>query len=534
MTLHSGFMSPCVVGLWSCAVAGVALAAPAPGDPFEVAIEETGARVAVVFHYCPAGKIRPGKPQLVDKDAAPKDHAPSGNTNPLATVLSGVVEMRPFHISETEVTIEQFRKVVRPETFAAVQARVAKNTGKPELLAAFTSGREFPLFAVMADEAAEFCRHLTMRTNPSTRGESLEARRFRLPSHQEWQYACRAQADPDAVPPLPHFNRWPESYEVLDKVVRAACQEEWKEMGRQEAEFRGTQEQVADILIRQTAGNLKPLEILSAFLKAGLGTQREYADNRPGELQPPRTGTPNAWNLHDMHENVREWVIVAADRAELFRIWDAMAAERGPTSDIESQKVLFLAGGGFNDLMAGQPGTWQEFTIWGGHPMDPKSGSPEPFSLEDSRTQDVAFDEDPGFRVVMERVLRDDWLLIVRLRAIHGDPAELRQQEPFKQYRTEVGELATGTEQAEYLGQIGFYEGLVAYRERKIDAALKQFSAIKGQLGSSKKTVKRAKLEDLLGPAGPAPAGAPESPSEDDVFFSRFERLLAADAAASR
>ncbi len=414
-------------------------------------------------------------------------------------------------------------------TFAKLLARVEKLTGKPELVAAVKSAQELPVFAVTAEEAVDFCKQLTKRVNADATVGSLEARRCRLPSHHEWQYACRARTDPNALPGLPHFNRWPESYEILDKAMRQTCLEEWAQLGMGEADFQGTQEQVAAILQRQSATNNKPLEILSAFLKVAIGLQRDYAKNRPGELRPARTNMSNGWNIYDMHENLREWVIATTDPAELYQFWDGITA-KSVDAELRRNKLFFLAGGGFNNLMTGKTGAWQEFTIWGGHPLDLASGSPLAFSMDDATSNDVAFDEDPGLRVVLERVLRSDWLLLVRRLAVPSDLAQPRQKDAFESYRAQVAELVPGRLQPKILAQIAFYESLATYRDgNKVDAR-KKFSEAKTQFLPDKRAGKLSDLANLMGGSSATAESVPEKPGEDIVFFNQLERLVTADA----
>lgn len=501
----------------------------AAGQALEMQIQESGPAQTVIFRYCPAGTLRPGKPEATDKDGAP---AAGGGASALP---STVEKMRPFYISEAEITFPQFKQVVDGQTFAALLARVERPPNDPDLVAAVKAGNELPVFAITAEEAITFCQQLSERFKKRIKAAedaaTLEEPRCRLPSHNEWQYACRAQIAPDALSPLPHFNRWPESYEVLDKAVRQTCLDEWRELGKAEADFRGTQEQVIAMMQRQSQQNSKPLEILAAFLKAGLGLPRNYAVNLPGRLSPGRSTPANAWNIYDMHENLREWVIVASDQ-EVFRFWEKVTA-KSVDAEARQNKLLFLAGGAFNDLMTGKDSAslWQKFTIWGGHPLDLPSGSPRPFSLGDATADDMAFDQDPGLRVVLERVLRNDWLLLVRRLAVKGDLAQLRQQNPFDRYRAQVPDLVVEEEIPKVSAQITFYESLAAYRGGQKDVARKKLAEAKPHLLPEKKGSKATGLANLFEDSSPTPKPGDEKPSEDAVFFNQLEqRLLSAEA----
>lgn len=79
-----------------------------------------------------------------------------------------VVISKPFFIAATEVTQEQYRKVM------------AQNPSK-------ALGPNLPVESVSWHDAVEFCRKLGER----------EGRTYRLPTEAEWEYACRAGSSPE-------------------------------------------------------------------------------------------------------------------------------------------------------------------------------------------------------------------------------------------------------------------------------------------------------------------------------------------------
>ena len=77
---------------------------------------------------------------------------------------------RPFYLGETEVTVEQYRRLVTPDYGGAMQL-----------------GPTYPVWYVRWDQAVEFCQRLSALPEEADAG-----RKYRLPTEAEWEYACRA------------------------------------------------------------------------------------------------------------------------------------------------------------------------------------------------------------------------------------------------------------------------------------------------------------------------------------------------------
>lgn len=88
---------------------------------------------------------------------------------------------KPFHLGVTEVTQEEYQRVVgtSPSAFSATGIGKAKVVGQDT--------KRFPVENVTWDQAVEFCRKLS-----EVPEEKAAGRRYRLPSEAEWEYACRA------------------------------------------------------------------------------------------------------------------------------------------------------------------------------------------------------------------------------------------------------------------------------------------------------------------------------------------------------
>jgi formylglycine-generating enzyme required for sulfatase activity len=93
---------------------------------------------------------------------------------------------RPFYLSVTAVTQEQYEKVIEenPSSFAPGGYRAS-------VVAGLDTNR-YPVETVSWYQAIEFCEELEAR-------EGEEGRHYRLPTEAQWEYACRAWG-PNALP----------------------------------------------------------------------------------------------------------------------------------------------------------------------------------------------------------------------------------------------------------------------------------------------------------------------------------------------
>jgi len=460
-----------------------AFAEPRPGDLLEVRVATPAGPVAVRFRYCPPGEVMRGKPQELPK--------PTGN--PLLDRVKRkalLSELKGFYIGETEVSQQQFERLLGKDILERVfQGMVAGEAGG--------RGDDFPIRGVSVINAAVFCDSLGNLDAENVGGRSsLEARRFRLPTHDEWQYACRAVGEVAQTSKFPHFNAWPELKDVPKDVV-ADCQDVWKKTLNESGAFVGSQDQV----VRVIEGHDNPrrgVEILSEFLRAALGTERSYAT---AETQPRlvATGTKNGWNILNMHGNVFEWTIAERTPEKVEEVWRLLAAADVPTLRGDTSKSFFLAGGSYNHALDQNVSDWITFSIWGGQPM--KEGAADAYSFSELESQNIVQDTPPGFRVLLERVLARDWLLVIREATIMNEKDNLKAiQDQLSEHRRLVAELSTGEDRKIAEARISFYEALENYR--------------KGN---------RAEGARLL-------SGASDSLKGDDPFFSHFQQLVQADA----
>jgi eukaryotic-like serine/threonine-protein kinase len=189
-----------------------------PGAEEKVLTNSIGMKLALI----PAGKFLMGEPDFKERSKQEDDHP-----------AHEVTISKPFYLGVHEVTQREYEIVMgkNPSFFND------KNKGGPD----------FPVEKVSWNDAADFCRRLSARTD-----EKKAGRVYRLPTEAEWEYACRADTST-----LFHYGPG---------------------LSANEANIDGN---------FPYGGGLKG-QFLKHTTKGG-------------------TYKPNAWGLFDMHGNVREW-----------------------------------------------------------------------------------------------------------------------------------------------------------------------------------------------------------------------------------
>ena len=139
----------------------------------------------------------------------------------------------------------------------------------------------------------------------------------------------------------------------------------------------------------------------------------------------------------------------------------------------------------------------------------------------------------PGLRVVMERVLTDDWLFLVRDEFIFKDAIKAQELSQIDDHKQIVSQIVPLSQQPRILAMLDFYRSMALYRTNRVADAAKQLA--EAQLAMFKADKPKAKLTaaDLLGDSKPGKADS-EQPtaqeSDDTVYFSSLQRLMARDA----
>ena len=517
-----------VVGLLAIGhMAALALPVYAQDSPQEIAIPLTAQGEAVVLElrFVPAGKLPKEPPREVEQPAAAESDL---------LQAAGMFDVTPFYMSKTELTFQQLRAVLPAENVAAIRERILNISGRDDstqFLRTAIDSKDFPAFAISLGEAVIACRQLTELVNRQQADASatIETFQFRLPSHLEWQYACRALSDPAAIRSLPHFNSWTDA-DALDKVTRAMLHEEWEKTGRNPADFKGTQFQVFDLIdarLGATDALGAPEKIMSAYFQTCLGRNRDFSKAN-ALLTPVAHGRPNRWGLFDMHDNVCEWVLVANTREERAKLWDSID---NPDEQLKSTKCLLLVGGGFSQA-ASKKGAWKSFSIWGGYPSHPDTGDPMPMELTeglDNTERGQAAEMNAGVRLVMDRAIRPDWFAIVRKAALEQDTASMA--ESVRRFRKTVAEVATRQNEPRLRAMIDVYDAIAQQRLSPTSAAETRLVDAIGALATVKpsSTTGGSRLSQLLGAANaarPANEAALEK-TDDEAFFSAASQVFA-------
>lgn len=526
-------------GLIALACAGMSTSAAwsaslKAGDVLHISVSTPQGPVDLTLRYCPVGVCVPGKPR-------PESVKPQ--TLGLLSI-AGPIDVQSFYLSETEVSLADFAKVMGASSYAQFAERVAKENERfaGDLVQKVKEqAGDCPAFDVTLEEGIEFCRILNRLDPLATQSGEIERRRFRIPSHLEWQYACRADATAKSRHIRPHFALWPADVDALSKTDREKGREEWKEMGHREDEFVASQPQMAEMIeSRWRNDNPKPLDVLFSLLKLGIGVERDFS--RPAAAVPRlRNDKANAWGFYGMHEGVREWCLSELRSQAIARTFWERLANNTLTAQDRATPSFLLAGGSFVDIMAGDRHAWMKFTIWGGAPFDLKEGEIRPVALADldkgGSHNSLCAEQMPGLRVLAERSLIDDWLYLVRASSA-GDTRDKSWVGQFARWQASVEEIVPPVDQAEKLAILAFYRGIGEYRRGSVgDAGRLLEAAAKATWKAPEQKLTVAELQkvmlDGVSPAGNSTVQEASNSPDQGSYFQLLHELVQADAAAS-
>ncbi|GDY08239.1 hypothetical protein LBMAG52_17250 [Planctomycetia bacterium] len=499
----SAWVTVSLAGLcwWSASAA----AAAQPGELADWKVTSSDPPVTIRFRYCPAGTIRPGKPS---------------NTGGAAN-LPPPLPIRDFYIGETEVTLAQFRAILGDAGLAPLKVQAASQTANPQFFETLQKGQLEPAFFVGLDGAVDFCNRLQAESDDvrsKTPQPSLDTRLFRLPSHVEWQYAARAVASADTQASLPHFGRWVR-FSELSAANQQKCQEVWLSLGHTD-KFPDNQDSFLELTrTTDSAQQGKVKEILTEAFDKAFGSAPRGASG-VGSLQQVGKTRANAWNLTDVHEGVSEWTLWATKIERGRDLWSKLATARKSEKPLTGQENVFLSGGSFAESYGGK--LLSHFTVWGGPKLT--DDQPQPFAFQ----SEIVSDQMPGFRVLMERVISEDWLFVLRKGVFQKRQITTAAAEYLKSSRAVVDELTEAENPSRVA--IDFYTELTANRSissQRFHEILLKVSQMQSAASPSGSGSAASKLAALLMKTDPDKAtDNSQVASDEGAYFQSLAALV--------
>lgn len=466
-----------------------------PGDLSELKIE-TLSGFGIKFRYCPSGTIIPGKPQ-----------ASAGKSSPVKPT-----DVREFYIGETEVTMEQFNRIMGEEGSASLKKYASELKGTPQLLEAIKKNGQEPAILVSLEIAVDFCMKIQGMYDADRlkNAPSIESRKFRIPTQIEWQYAARAVSSADQIKQLPHFGLWT-PFNQLKPGNQQKCQEIWNQLGKV-GKFPGDQNSFMIISTVDDADSKKKLdEILIDVFEKSFKSVRDVAGL--GKLQPVGSTLENKWGVKDMHDSASEWTISTKEN------WRRMAEKRLAKNGLEKQPGIFLSGGSFNDRIFGKSAI-ARFTIWGGPKLT--EGEAQEFEYGEAQIKDYI----PGFRIIMDRTLSKDWLYMVRNGVYEKNLVNQKAPSFLDSNRKLAVECVGANDQS--VAVIDFYRDLIVSKpENRSEFASRIRQIAKLQPSVESNPSAKLSIKDLLASNKPtASTSGSANQSDDQEFFSNLANLM--------
>jgi formylglycine-generating enzyme required for sulfatase activity len=466
-----------------------------PGDLSELKIE-TLSGFGIKFRYCPTGTIIPGKPQASGSKLAPVKPT----------------DVREFYIGETEVTMEQFNRIMGEEGSESLKKHALQLTGSPELLESIQKNGQEPAILVSLENAVDFCMKIQGMYDADRlkNAPTIESRKFRIPTHIEWQYAARAVSSADQIQQVPHFGIWT-PFNQLKPGNQEKCKEIWKQLA-QKGEFPGDQDSFMIISTADDADSKGKLaEILKEVFEKSFKSVRNISGL--GKLQPVGSTLVNKWGIKDLHDSTAEWTISTKE------IWKRMSEKRLAKNVLENQSNVFLAGGSYNTPILGR-GAIARFTIWGGPVLT--EGVARDFIYNESQINEYM----PGFRILMERTLSKDWLYMVRNGVYEKNLVNQKAPSFLNSNRKLAVECVGANDQS--VAVIDFYRDLVVSKPEdrlQLASRIRQIAKLQPSVESSPSA--KDALKDILASKKPSTASSGSvNQSDDQEFFSNLANLM--------
>ena len=362
---------------------------PDPGALKELQFGPDKKTCTIKFRWCPSGVMKDGDP---DK--------PGGKPNAM---------VEGFWLSETEVSQEEYRIIAGEEAMAKAKAHVLDSVSavpvnsdenltendrvairvRREVDEKYFADSGMPVLGLPPADADAFC----MRLSEFQLAARFSTFLFRMPSHFEWQYACRGESG------RKHFLHWPDSPDTkkvgqfanYTDYLKKKDSELFKKHKTKLESFIGTEESMEKLLEDETLDK-DVKEYLEELLRGLLTPENE--------LQRVADAPTSSWNIKGMVGNVAEWVLLvkepSADRGKM--------PSPGDFSNGNENARAVVAGNYYSSKKA--PVLWHHLSIW--HWQND--------TTYESKQQDIGGLTN-GIRILMTDAVAETWFADLRHKA---------------------------------------------------------------------------------------------------------------------
>jgi hypothetical protein len=399
--------------------------AQAPGDLHEIPVPGAA---SLRFRYCP-----------------PLSNARAGDPRKPITPTTPTFNLDGFFLCESEISREQFAALLGADALDVLHARMRLEQNPTPLTSGIDApgAKRLPAVCTSFDEAAQVAE--TLQEIENRRLADLVHNQIRLPSHVEWQYACRSGNNE-----LAHFSNWQVDWQAVltfasgsgfekqnawlrnqiqgvtgKSSLQETAEAAWKAAGLEsQGSFQGQQDQVVAILENFPDGGLMNggphHAIICSCLYQSIGVAHDVGvvQGPPSPLLPVgESDFETDWGLRHVQTNVTEWVFVPQVGQPLTEAWNDMLGQlRAPDENPENPKI---ATHGAHYISR----DWVEFISWK-YGMEPK---PWQTVISDIKADDLDrfwCARQAGIRLLLKRSLADDWLAAVRRMALEAKGAQ--------------------------------------------------------------------------------------------------------------